>query len=373
MRRPNILIISTDQQRWDALGANGNRDIQTPNLDWLAAEGINFDHYFVQHPMCIPSRASFLTGMYPATLGLAHAGVPFPPDTPTLARLLHGAGYHVQQPIDGAAAFAGDACSIQRAFVAEQTIAFLAQQQPDRPFLCLTGFYPTHAPWIAPKQGVEMNQRDTAALTKLPPPAARHGGYAMIGEVDHYVGRILDQLEQQQQAEDTIVVFTSEHGEWTGEHPKYGQGYPGGDAVGRVPLLVRWPAGVVAPDRVVSAIVEAVDIVPTLLECAGVQIPPHIQGRSFAAALSDDTFAGRESALLEHAGWKNLRTARHRYLIHADGSERLWDLERDPRECHDVAGEPDYAAILAEHRRLLLARLIEQERPLPGRWVTGDG
>src|SRR6185369_1797156 len=94
MRRPNILMITTGQHRWDALGANGNRDIQTPNLDWLAAEGLNFDHYFVQHPLCMPSRLSFMTGIYPATLGISHMGVPVPPDTLTLARLLQSAGYH---------------------------------------------------------------------------------------------------------------------------------------------------------------------------------------------------------------------------------------------------------------------------------------
>ena len=65
MRRPNILLLYTDQQRWDALGANGNTDIQTPHLDQLAHEGINFDHYFVQNPVCMPSRLSFLTGQYP--------------------------------------------------------------------------------------------------------------------------------------------------------------------------------------------------------------------------------------------------------------------------------------------------------------------
>ena len=93
MRRPNILILYTDQQRWDALGVNGNADIQTPNLDRLAREGINCDHYFVQNPVCMPSRASFLTGLYPSTLGITHMGVPVPTDTITLPQLLKPYGY----------------------------------------------------------------------------------------------------------------------------------------------------------------------------------------------------------------------------------------------------------------------------------------
>ena len=93
MQRPNILILYTDQQRWDALGVNGNSEIRTPHLDRLAAAGVNFDHCFVQNPVCMPSRVSFLTGQYPSTLGLSHMGVPVPEDAPTLPRLLRSYGY----------------------------------------------------------------------------------------------------------------------------------------------------------------------------------------------------------------------------------------------------------------------------------------
>lgn len=93
MRRPNMLILYTDQQRWDALHANGNADIQTPNFDRLAGEGLNFDHCFVQNPLCMPSRVSMLTGKYPSTLGITHMGVPVPKDTLTLPRLLRPYGY----------------------------------------------------------------------------------------------------------------------------------------------------------------------------------------------------------------------------------------------------------------------------------------
>ena len=83
MKRPNILVLYTDQQRWDALGVNGNPDIHTPNLDGLAASGVTFDHHFVQNPVCMPSRVSFLTGRYPATLGITQNGMPVPEATAT--------------------------------------------------------------------------------------------------------------------------------------------------------------------------------------------------------------------------------------------------------------------------------------------------
>ncbi|HEV7214804.1 MAG TPA: sulfatase-like hydrolase/transferase, partial [Chloroflexota bacterium] len=93
MRLPNILLLYTDQWRWDALGVNGNADVQTPNLDRLAGEGTTFDHYFVQNPVCMPSRVSFLTGQYPSTLRITHMGVPVPEATVTLPKLLRPYGY----------------------------------------------------------------------------------------------------------------------------------------------------------------------------------------------------------------------------------------------------------------------------------------
>ena len=88
MRRPNILILYTDQQRWDTLGANGNREILTPNLDALAKSGVNFSHHFVQNPVCMPSRISMLSGRYPSSPGITHMGVPVPQETMTLPRIL---------------------------------------------------------------------------------------------------------------------------------------------------------------------------------------------------------------------------------------------------------------------------------------------
>ena len=93
MKRPNILIIHTDEQRWDALGANGNPHIRTPHLDRLAREGVNFDHFFVQNPVCMPSRISLLAGQYPSTLGLQHMAVPVPEQVMTLEHILGRSGY----------------------------------------------------------------------------------------------------------------------------------------------------------------------------------------------------------------------------------------------------------------------------------------
>lgn len=472
MRRPNILILYTDQQRWDALGANGNPDVRTPHLDRLAARGISFDHYFVQNPVCMPSRASFLTGQYPSTLGITHMGVPVPPETITLPRLLKPYGYRsgnigklhflphanrdhrephpdygfdtlevsdepgcyedayyawvratapdqldqisvglppnarvwretmrIEDPVvhpeerfsKRALAFRAADDLTHTAFVADQTMAFIDRER-GRPWCCIAGFYSPHSPWVAPQRFLDLY--DAEKLTLIPNMsgatdvddrsrdsldrasgedeirAAHHGYYAMVSEVDHHVGRILDHLDAAGLAEETIVVFTSDHGEWLGEHGRYGKGYPGDDSVSRVPLIVRWPNGQ-GGGRRESTIVEAVDVLPTLLEGAGIPVSPHLQGESLLPMLRGTATPNRENhtALMEHRGWKTLRTERFRYLVEADGSEKLFDLVDDPKEYHDRSRDPEYAAHLATMRHRLIRRLIAIERPLPRTWT----
>jgi len=474
VRRPNILILYTDQQRWDALGANGNTHIQTPNLDQLAASGVCFNHCFVQHPLCMPSRVSMLSGQYPSKLGITDMGVPVPQDLPTLPRLLKTTGYKtanigklhflphanrdhrtwhpaygfdhleisdepgvyedtyrawvrnkliasgrdlsildhlsiglppatdvwydlmgVADPVkhpdsggrddfEGATPFEADADLTHSAFVGEQTISYLNSQDGTQPFLCIAGFYSPHAPWIVPQQYLDLYNREALPLPSYPRDvniqrpensaekfsdtqlrSARHGYYAMITEVDDYIGQILAALEAKDLAENTIVIFTSDHGEWMGDHLRYSKGYPGDDAVSRVPLIVRVPGMTTGMS---SAMVEAVDILPTLLDLAGLQIPPHLQGHSFRHLLQNPVGKGRESVLMEATGWKNLRTNTYRYLFHADGREMLWHLESDPGEYMDVADVPEHQAALMDCRKRLLARIIQQERPLDRTW-----
>ena len=469
MKRPNILILYTDQQRWDALGANGNDEIITPNLDALAASGANFSHHFVQNPVCMPSRVSMLSSQYPSTLGITHMGVPVPEDLTTLPRILKQYGYRTanigklhflphanrdhrlphpsygfdlleiaDEPgvyedayrawarrrapdqMEGLSAglppntalwqramgiddgithrgelegrhdhkrafrFAADENLTHTAFVGERTIDFI-ERSGDEPFLCIAGFYSPHAPWIAPQKYLEMYEPAELSLPKYPldidrrrplDPAAlfsdaqlrsaKQGYYAMISEVDHYVGRILAALDAAGKREDSIIVFTSDHGEWLGDHLRYGKGYPAPDTVSRVPLIIAAPGETQAMQC--ESIVEAVDIVPTLLDLAGIQVPPFMQGESLAGVLRGEE-SQKEAALTEAHGWKSLRTPQFQYLIHEDGRENLWELGHDPGAYHDVAESAVYQADLAECRHMLLTRLLAMERPLPRAWT----
>ncbi len=462
MRHPNILILWTDQQRWDAVGAN-NPELITPNLDALAAEGVNLDHYFVCNPVCQPSRMSMLTGLYPADLRIYNNGVPLPEDAVTLPRMLRNDGYYsanigklhflnhagrdhrkrhpdygfdhleisdepgcyedayrqwvrlkapehldhisvglppatkkwqkVMHIDDGivhpedrcpheAVPFGAPAELTHTAFVGEQTVEFLNRRDGDRPFLCIAGFYSPHSPWVAPQEFLDLYDPDSLTLPNYPEEAEakrsgewcsaqqlrsiRHGYYAMCSEVDHHCGRILETLREQGLAEDTIVIFTSDHGEFLGDFLRYQKGYPAPDCISRVPFICRWPAGGASGGQTVDTFAEQVDVIPTLLHWCGIQAPPDLPGRRLPIGEGPET--PRDSALTEQQGYKTLRTRRRRYLVDDKGNESLFDMDDPYGEYRNLAERPDHAETLAEMRRLLIQRLLQRERPRERTW-----
>ena len=191
----------------------------------------------------------------------------------------------------------------------------------------------------------------------------------MVSEVDFHIGHILCCLDAVVLREETVVVFTSDHGDWLGEHLRYGKGYPGHECVSRVPLLVRWPKRVTSQGQTISSIVEAVDVVPTMLGLVGIPVPPQIQGTSLLPIIDGEAVAVRDSALTEMTGWRTLRTEQFRHVAEADGVESLFDLRQDAHAYHDVRGDPDYTPAMAELRHEMIRRLIDRERPIPRAWA----
>ncbi|MCK5803705.1 MAG: sulfatase-like hydrolase/transferase [Lentisphaeria bacterium] len=465
MRRPNVLVLHTDQQRWDALGANGNPHIKTPNLDRLAARGTNFQAHFVQNPVCMPSRISMMTGQYPSTLGLQHMAVPVPEDTLTVQRIFGRFGYHTA--LIGKLHFLPHACRDHRelhpdygfdhlelsdepgcyedayyhwvkrqapdqvglispglppatqgwyqkvrfqdavrhpperfpkqalefraaeelthaAFVGTQTVEYIRQHAHES-FFCFSGFYSPHSPFVAPRRYLDQYDPDTLPVPDFPEAvdakrrpdsfsdeeirSCTQGYYAMVTEVDHYVGEILACLEEAGIADNTIIVFTSDHGEWLGEHLHYGKGYPAADCISRVPLIVYDPRNEESHGSTVTNIVESIDILPTLLGSAGIPCPGRLQGRDLLANLGVSRLDEDQIAITEMTGWKAMRVPGYRYIMRASGEELLFDLEKDPGEYENVASSPGYADVLGQLRARLLRRLLQTERPKPLVWA----
>ncbi|BAM03304.1 sulfatase family protein [Phycisphaera mikurensis] len=267
------------------------------------------------------------------------------------------------------------------AFVGRRVRDFLGNQAAGgTPFFCVAGFYSPHSPLVAPQRFLDLY--DPKSLTPLPEPDDRaglddpehrrqalHGYYAMISEVDHWVGEILSELARAGHAEDTVVAFTGDHGESLGDFGRWGKSFPGEDCVSRVPLLVASPG---QRPGVCDALVEAVDLVPTLCELCGVVPSPDLDGASLRAAIdAPAAFAGKGEVLMEGSlrkpAWRSIRTRTHRYVLDAAGEEIVHELAEPFGESRNAAGEID-PAVLAELRHRLATRVIASHRGSPAVW-----
>ncbi len=346
LKRPNVVFVCTDDQaRW-TIGAYGNSDGRTPNLDRLCQAGVRFDNAFTVTPVCSPSRASMFTSRYSTQFGIEDWIDPtrdpdlgLSPSAILWPELLRGAGYtnmlagkwHLgsldefhptRQGYDRFFGFRGGgntpmnpvlekdgvngrfAGSLPDLLV-DEGIKFLDATH-DRPFLLSVHFREPHAPYApVPEIDAAVYRDKPLSLPEFPGlPRERvmkltREYYASVHAVDRNVGRLLDTLDRLGLAENTIVFFTSDHGYMIGHHGLWHkgnavwlvEGKQGSrpnmfdDAI-RVPLLVRWPA-VVKPGTVVTHVVSNLDIFPTVLEATGVRVPPNfkIEGRSVVPLL----------------------------------------------------------------------------------------
>jgi arylsulfatase A-like enzyme len=362
-RVPNILWICTDQQRYDTIGALGNPHVHTPNLDRLAAQGVAFSHAFCQTPICTPSRASFLTGMYPSTLhACTNGNVRWGEAAPLITKLLADSGYdcglagkfHLAgahgrvepRPVDdGYRVFhwshhprddwpeghdyrawveaQGESLSQlyehperipprlhQSTWCADMAIDFIEESR-DGPWLMSVNTFDPHAPFDPPQEYLDrfepaelpdplFRESDFGAQARLAgvefqsrphDPASfrakevRAAYYAMIELIDDNVGRMVEALDRSGQRENTIVIFASDHGETLGDHGLLLKGCRFYEGLVRVPLIISWP-GHFQEGLVSDALVELMDLAPTLLEACGLPTSGRIQGRSLLPILT---------------------------------------------------------------------------------------
>jgi arylsulfatase A-like enzyme len=203
--------------------------------------------------------------------------------------------------------------------------------------------------------------------------------YAMIEQVDTAFGEMLQALDESGQADNTIVIFMSDHGEMLGDHGIYLKGPYFYDCLTRVPLMIRWPGHYKAGEKV-DALVELIDLAPTLLEAAGIPIPSAMQGRSLTGLLTGETDEHRESVYTEfldaNASYAippmltSVRTTKYKLsLCDKPRAGELYDLEKDPGEFNNVWDDPHYRDTREMMLELLVARMIEATDPSPERHV----
>ncbi len=421
--RPNVLILTTDQQRVDAAGASGNPWAKTPAMDCLASRGVSFRKSYCPYPLCSPSRSALHTSRPPHELLVDHNSMPIAESAPLSGQVFRQAGYdtgyagkwHMPDPYpaDGIRGYEVLNKTTRKGKLAHDVdeatmnaaIAFLRRKR-DKPFLLVASFINPHdICLLAGGENKALNadvwkRYESPAGAELPPlppnheltdgaagPAGRlrHGDwdkqhwrqyryayFRMMEDVDRQIGAILDALRQSGQEDNTLIVFTSDHGEglgghrWTGKMNFY-------DDEAAVPLILSWkgviPAGRADADHLVTAL----DVLPTICDYAGVKGPEVMRGQSLRGVIDKPGSRGHEYVVSEMApggpgGRRSfmVRTAKYKYVVfHAPAQgEMFFDMDADPGEMKNLVARSDLAAEIDRHRALLKdwCRLTEEEK-----------
>lgn len=397
-KRPNVLFICTDQQNIDAISASGLPWLHTPNLDRLTQRGVTFSESHSTNPVCSPGRSSLFTGRMTTETGVVTNDRYIHESVPNMGQWLRQGGYdtyycgkwHLPDgypaeiegfeviPVGGGQ---GDLVDV---VVSRQCEAFLHNRTSQTPFLFVASLMQPHdiCYWaIKNKAVVPVVPRYEDLAGPLPDLPANHasrpvapkyadqGAYAGFNEyqwryyryiyyrqvemVDYEVGRILDALEDSGQADNTIVIFTSDHGEGCGHHKHVQKWHPYDESV-KVPLLISCPGQVlesVTDDHLVSGI----DLMSTICDYAGIAQPQYCQGESLRPILEGRALQKREFVVSEvQVCGRVLRTEDYKYVnFKGDPIEQLFDMKADPGETNNLYAEAKYADILTDHRKLL--------------------
>lgn len=416
---PNILYIFTDQQCAAAMGCAGNPHVNTPALDRIAADGLRFDAAYTSYPLCVPARMSMMTGRMPHEMGInvnVHVSETPCPFT-MLGRRLAAAGYrthyvgkwHLTVPESDHAQHGFEQVVLGGGYggldsdKATAAIDYI-NNAPNDPFFLTVSFNNPHdvcelargdklrmgelpplppdselppvpANWDASEDEPEVlrafqreHPRPFCAYqwSELEVRRFRWGYYRLIEMVDREIGRVLEALEKNGLSQNTVIVFSSDHGDGQGAH-RWNQKWCHYDESSRVPFILVDPEGRRAGEIESTPVSATLDLFPTLCDYAGVETPHEMRGRSlqplFSGGIVDRDFVPSEVsfglwAKMHEDAWpkaRMIRTEHYKYIAYDSGNfrEQLFDMQRDPGEMQNLAGAPAYANLLAEHRRHL--------------------
>ncbi len=411
--KPNLLFIFSDQHRGMDMACAGNPNLRTPNFDRLAETSVFFSTAVSNIPVCTPARASLITGQYPLTHELIVNDIPLFNHGVTVAEALKGAGYatgyigkwhiaggswsafipedqrkgfefwrtcecthdynasiyHAEEPgtlqWEGYDAFAQTDCAMEY---------MKASKSGGQPFALFLSWGPPHDPYeTAPEKYRKQYPPESITLrSNVPEDMADEtreklsGYYAHIAALDDAMGSILDFLKHNDLFENSVIVYTSDHGDMLGSQGHMTKEKPWDESI-RIPLMIK------APDQAagsVDAPVGIVDLMPTVLDLCGVPIPSTVEGVSYASAVRGESTALPEGVLIEciqpFGSWgkiyggreyRGLRTARYTYARDLDGPWLLYDNLKDPCQQTNLIDCPNYTEIREDHDAELMKML----------------
>lgn len=401
-RRPNVLFIMPDEWRGQALGCMGNPDVQTPHIDQLAAEGILFRQTFANTPVCCPARATILTGTYTSRNGMLANDLRLKESLVTIADIYGHAGYRTgfigKWHLDGGPRLPGfippgprrhgfqywaaNECNhnyfynwyfrdenvpivsekYEPEFWTDLAIDFLHESQ-DKPFFLMLAPGAPHDPYLPPQKYLDLYDPQKLAMepnwAEGTPGAGRKemAGYcAAITAVDDQVGRLLRTLRELKLDRNTIVLFSSDHGNMLGSQGKILKRKPWEESI-RVPGIMRYP-GVISPGQKTDALFSHVDFAPTLLPLCGLPIPAEMQGANLSPVAVGKALEGPGSVLFQIFGpyhgdgteqaWRGVRTERFMYARSESGPWLLYDIDKDPYELQNLVNDVAYSSQLRD-------------------------
>ena len=413
--QPNILFIVSDDLA-TRVGCYGDQAAITPHIDRLAAEGICFDRAYVQGVVCTPSRTAFMLGLNNRHAHRNHFVTHT--ETMTMGRWFRQHGYQTfsvgkidhskpfidpnawdirgeisDAPISGLRVIQEDEGDLRRRVsryvvvdsaestrdwkVAQRAIRFLREERDSsRPFFAAVGFFKPHQPCVSTKTQFDRHDPQRFLLQPTPVDAtpvghaayvpgialreshqrlAQHAYYASVSHMDDQFGRLLEATRADGLLDNTVVLFTSDHGfhlGWRGQWAKHDLS----EEVMRVPLIVRYPRLVASGSRT-SGIVELIDLFPTFVELAGLPSPETIDGRSFVAQLKEPSTPGKRAAFCDNGiRGRTVRSPNWRLTQYPGGRDELYHLPSDPHEYYNVIDQPRNQKIA-----LRLARWLDAE------------
>ncbi|MBC8373306.1 MAG: sulfatase [Phycisphaerae bacterium] len=409
--KPNIVFVFADQMRACAMGCMGNEQVITPNLDKLAASGLLVTNAISCQPVCTPFRGHLMTGRYGHATGLIHNDIKLPDSETTIAEVLKDRGYqrgyigkwHLngdrRDPIatenrQGWDYWAVRNCS-HRHFnpvywlnnakkpttpkgwepeVQTDLAIDYIKSHKDNPFCLFLSFGPPHNPYKAPQQYLA-KYADRKLTNRPNAPGDKTNSllnyYAMVTSLDDCIGRIVKALDAAGIAEDTVLCFSSDHGDMLGSQGHVLKQRPWAESID-IPFIMRYPRKIKGAQKR-DWLVASVDIMPTLLGLAGAAVPKQVQGMDLSATFCGQSKTGRDAAFLfnVHRGggpgcdWRGIRTKKWVYAYHKFGDWVMYDLENDPYQLRNLIDDPMHAAKKKQLRQQLEAMRKELGENIP--------
>jgi len=416
MQKPNLIYIFADQWRGQATGYAGDPNVLTPNIDRLAGESLNLRNAVSTCPLCTAYRGSLLTGQYPLSHGLFVNDVPLNPEATGMGKIFSAHGYDTayigKWHVDGqgrsayipperrqgfqfwqvlecthnynqSAYYAGDSDEL-RYWEGYDAIAqtreaqrYIRDHDGENPFLLVLSWGPPHNPYgTAPEEFRRLYPAHQVRLRPNVPlplsmfvPHALAGYYAHCSALDACVGDLMATVDEAGIADNTIFIFTSDHGDALGCQGHGNKQAPWEESI-RVPFLLRYPAEFGRRPCPIDGLIGSPDILPTLLGLCGLPVPETVEGLDFSDHLRGGPDPAEGAALIAcyHpiADWwhglggkeyRGLCTERYTYARSLAGPWLLFDNVQDPYQMNNLVGEAAYASLVADLEARLQRKL----------------